>query len=179
MPWPIEARAPASQRCALAAAMRWRCRWNASADAGVNLSTDSASAPRGERVIDGSRWRSRPDGPRWLYAQPGRLRAGWRLAAFALAMLVFQPITESVMTPLFGVLSRAVGDAVAAYPWITLVSVFASMTLVLRVVDEAPWSAVGLDVAAWRPRVLSQGVLVGTAAIGVTMILLFVTGVAH
>ena len=96
-----------------------------------------------------------------------------------MAMLVFQPIAESVMTPMFGLLSRAVGEPVAAYPWITLVSVFASMTLVLRVVDEAPWSSVGLDGGAWRPRVLMHGLVIGTGAIGVTMILLFATGVAH
>ena len=159
--------------------MRWRCRWNASADARVGVATDPTGGTRVDPVIDGSRWRSRADGPRWLYARPGRLRAGWRLAAFALAMLVFQPIAESFIAPIFGAVSRAVGEPVAAYPWITLVSVFASMTLVLRVVDEAPWSTVGLDLAAWRPRVLMSGVLFGTGAIGVTMILLFVTGVAH
>lgn len=147
----------------------------------MTLPVGSASTRRPERAIDidPDRWRARADGPRWLYARPGRLRAGWRLAAFALAMLVFQPIAESFLAPAFGALSRAVGEPVPAYPWITLVSVLASLVLVLRVVDESPWTSVALDARAWRPGVLAAGLGIGTAAIGVTTLLLFATGAAH
>lgn len=161
--------------------MRWRCRWNASADADVTVPVGPTSARRRDRAIDidPDRWRARADGPRWLYARPGRLRAGWRLAAFALAMLVCQPIAESFLAPAFGALSRAVGEPVPAYPWITLVSVLGSLGLVLRMVDESPWTSVALDARAWRPRVMAAGLGVGTAAIVLTMLLLFASGAAH
>ncbi|MEQ1693473.1 MAG: type II CAAX endopeptidase family protein, partial [Gemmatimonas sp.] len=110
-----------------------------------------------------------------LYAKPGRLRAVWRLAAFALALMVFQPIAESIMAPAFGVLSRAVGEPIAAYPWITLVSVFASLALTVRVIDEAPWQAVGMDRDAWRIRTLGRGLVLGSAAILATSALLWLT----
>lgn len=134
-----------------------------------------ARGREGKRVIDPDRWRVRADGPRWLYAEPGRLRAAWRLLAFGLALFVFQPIVESIVAPIFGQLSRVVGEPVPAYPWITLLAVFASLSLSLRVVDDAPWSTVALAGASWRVGLLFTGLGVGTAAIAVTMFLLWMT----
>ncbi len=91
-------------------------------------------------------------------------------------MLVFQPIAESVIAPAIGVLSRAVGEPIPAYPWITLVAVFASLTLALRVVDAAPWTAVALGEGSWRARPLVLGTLMGFLAIFGTMALLLTTG---
>ena len=142
------------------------------------ISVPNHTTPRAH-IIDPDRWRSRADGPRWLYAQPGRLRAMWRLSAFGLALMVFQPITEAVIAPLFGLLSRAVGEPVPAYPWITLASVFAALTLTLRVIDDASWSAVALSSGAWRVRVLIPGLLMGATAIGGTIALLWATGTVH
>ncbi len=142
------------------------------------ISVTNHTTPRG-RIINPDRWRSRADGPRWLYAQPGRLRAIWRLSAFGLALMVFQPITEAIIAPLFGLLSRTVGEPVPAYPWITLASVFASLTLTLRLIDEAPWGAVALSIDAWRIRVLILGLLLGATAIGGTIALLWATGTVH
>jgi uncharacterized protein len=162
-----------------------RCPWNASADAGVSLAGDvvSGESPqrtgdRGRtvrRVIDPDRWRVRADGPRWLYAEPGRLRAAWRLLAFGLALLVIQPIVESLVAPMFGLLSSAVGEPVPAYPWITLLAVMAALTLALRVVDDAPWSTVALTGSGWQVGRLFTGLGVGAAAIAATMALLWIT----
>lgn len=127
-------------------------------------------------VIDPDRWRSRADGPRWLYAAPGQLRAPWRLIAFGLALLVLQPIAESVIAPLFRLLSAAVGEPVAAYPWITMVAVWAAVAVVLRMVDDAPWSAVALSGPSWHPRRLASGAALGVMAIGGTIGLLAITG---
>jgi membrane protease YdiL (CAAX protease family) len=127
-------------------------------------------------VIDPDRWRAPADGPRWLYAAPGQLRAPWRLAAFALAFAVVQPIIESLVAPLFGAISRAVGEPVAAYPWIMLASVTAACVLALRVIDQAPWRTAGLDRESWRWRRLSMGFALGTAAILLTSLLLWMTG---
>jgi uncharacterized protein len=139
----------------------------------------TATTPERTIVIDPDRWRSPADGPRWLYAEPGRMRAVWRLAVFGLAVLVVQPVTESIVAPLFGVLSRAMGERVEAYPWITLLSIVAALVLALRVVDRAPWRAVALDTAAWRPRVIGAGLALGAVAITSTMALLLLTRSAH
>lgn len=130
-------------------------------------------------LIDPDRWRAQADGPRWLYAAPGRLRAPWRLAVLALAITVCQPIAESIIAPLFGAMSRAVGEPVTAYPWITLASVFAALCVALRTVDQAPWIHAGLHGEAWRWRTLSKGMGMGTAAILLTSLLLWVTGTLH
>ncbi len=95
--------------------------------------------------------------------------------AFGLALLVAQPIVESVVAPIFGQLSRAVGEPLPAYPWITLLAVFASLSLSLRVVDDAPWSTVALTGSSWRVGALASGLGLGAAAIVATMALLWVT----
>jgi len=141
----------------------------------VVVAVHTALHTRGS-VIDPDRWRSRADGPRWLYAAPGQLRAMWRLVAFGLALLVLQPIAESVIAPLFRLVSAAVGEPVTAYPWITMVAVWAAVAVALRLVDDASWSAVGLAARSWHPRLLASGGLLGVLAIGGTIGLLAVTG---
>jgi len=139
----------------------------------------SVGSPRRRFALDPERWRPRPDGPRWLYAEPGRLRALWRLTVFGLAIAVAPLIVTGFIAPLFGLISRAVGEPVAAYPWITLVSVLASTALALRLVDDAPWSAVAMGQGSWSPRLLSIGLLLGSAAILATMALLWLTASAR
>ena len=116
------------------------------------------------------------DGPRWLYAAPGRLRAPWRLMVFGLVLLVTQPIADAVITPIVGAVGRAVEWRLEAYPWVTAVAVWAALAVALRSVDLAPWAAVGLDRSAWRPGRLVAGGLVGLGALGVTMGVLWMTG---
>ncbi len=139
------------------------------------------SAPTPERVtdFDADRWRSHADGPRWLYASSGRLRAPWRLAVFGLTITVAQPIVESVVTPLFALLSRAAGERIEAYPWSTMLSVVVALVIALRSVDRLPWSRVALDATQWRPRALATGALLGSVAITLTIVVLAVTGAAH
>ncbi len=134
-----------------------------------------------ERVInlDPDRWQSRADGPRWLYAEPGRLRAAWRLCVFGLAMLVAQPVCESVLAPLFAAISVGVGDQIEAYPWITCATTLVALTLALRFVDRQPWSSVGLAPSAWRRSALIGGFGIGAGAIGATVALLALSGAAH
>lgn len=121
-------------------------------------------------------WRTPADGPRWLYAEPGRLRAVWRLAVFGFAVFMFQPIASSLIAPLFGVLSRAVGEPVPAYPWITLATVTSALLLAGRLVDETPWDALGLGKAAWRLPAIGGGAAIGAGVLAATMLLLWVAG---
>ncbi len=103
----------------------------------------------------------------------------WRLTVFGLSFAVAPLIVTGFVAPLFSLISRAVSEPVAAYPYITLVSVLAATALALRVVDDAPWSAVALGQGSWRPRTLGVGLSLGSGAIVATMVLLWLTGAAR
>lgn len=124
-------------------------------------------------------WRTAADGPRWLFAEPGRLRAVWRLATFAIAASVLQPVLESLIAPLFALLSRAVGEPIAGYEWTMLCAVWGASAFALRTIDRAPWERMAMHVHAWRTRSLVTGVALGSAAIACTVLLLFATQSMH
>jgi uncharacterized protein len=126
-------------------------------------------------VIDPDRWRPLSDGPRWLYAAPGRLRASWRLAVLGLSMMVIPPIVESLVAPVFGAMSRAFGEPVPAYPWITMISVWCGIALALRVVDQRSWDDLGLAFPSWHPRLMMRGLLLGALALVGTVALLWIS----
>lgn len=120
--------------------------------------------------------RSLADSPRWLYAEPGQLRAPWRLLTFGATLFLAQGIAESLVSPLFGLLSAQVGEPLPSYQWTMLAAVFAAVVVALRNVDDAPWSAAGLGDGAWNVRVLSRGTVFGAAAILATVALLWAVG---
>lgn len=120
--------------------------------------------------------RHTPDGPRWLYAEPGRLRVPFRLAVFAVAFVLLQGIVDTIVAPLFALVSAQVGEPVPAYPWTMLASVLGATAVALRFVDAGEWSHIGLAGDAWRPRALAAGTLAGSAALGLTALILFVCG---
>ena len=60
-----------------------------------------------------------------------------------------------------------VGEPVASFPWTNLAGVWVGTVVALRMVDEAPWSAVGLSSESWRVGRLTIGVALGTLLIGV------------
>lgn len=121
----------------------------------------------------------RTDGPRWLYGAPGRLRVPWRLALFGGSLLLAEGIAEALIAPLFGIVSRVVGEPVAAYPFIMLAGVWAAIVIALRVVDDAGWSKIGLGEGAWHGRLLGLGAALGALLIGVTALLLSLAGYLH
>ena len=84
---------------------------------------------------------------------------GWILA---------QGIFESLAAPLFGVLSRAVGEPIALYPVSMLVGVLAGSWAGFRSMDEVPWAVLGTGEGTWRPRPVLVGAALGTAAILLT-----------
>lgn len=107
------------------------------------------------------------------------LRAPWRLLSFGVCFVLAQGILGAVLVPAFAALSRVVGEPVPAYPWVLLASVFAAMVVALRFVDDATWASAGLDVAAWKPRIVGRGLLLGTSVIAATALLLWSTGGLH
>lgn len=104
------------------------------------------------------------------------LRVPWRLLSFGVAWILAQGIAESVLGPLFGAISRSVGESVPAYPWSSLIGVAAACYVALRFVDDVPWTVMALGEGAWQWRRLAGGALVGTAAIAGTAAILWGIG---
>lgn len=101
-------------------------------------------------------------------------RVLWRLGSFAVAWILAQGIFESLAGPLFALLSGALGEPIPLYPFSMLVGVLGGCWVGFRFMDEAPWSLMGLGEGVWRVRPVMAGALVGTAAIGLTALTLFV-----
>lgn len=102
-------------------------------------------------------------------------RVLWRLGAFGGTWILAQGIFESMAAPLFGVLSRAVGEPVPMYPFSMLVGVLAGCWTGFRFMDDVPWTLLGLGEGTWRLRPLAGGVIAGTAAILLTTGALWIT----
>jgi membrane protease YdiL (CAAX protease family) len=104
------------------------------------------------------------------------LRVPWRLLSFGVAWVLAQGIAESVLGPLFGLLSRTVGETVPMYPFTMLIGVAAACYVALRFVDDVPWSVMALGEGAWRRTRIANGALLGTAAILGTAGILWAVG---
>ena len=104
------------------------------------------------------------------------LRVPWRLLSFGVAWILAQGIAESVLGPVFGLLSRRVGETVPMYPCTMLIGVAAACAVALRFVDDVPWSVMALGDGAWRLKRIGRGALLGTAAMLGTASLLWVVG---
>lgn len=107
------------------------------------------------------------------------LRVAWRLVAFGIAWILVVGIVESLAAPLFGALSRLVGEPVAMYPYSMLLGVLAGCWAGLRALDDVPWSVLGMSEGTWRVRPLLVGVGLGTAAILLTAAVLWLAQLLH
>lgn len=90
-----------------------------------------------------------------------------------MAWVLAQGIFESLAAPLFGGLSRAVGEPVPMYPFSMLVGVLAGCWAGFRFMDEVPWSVLGIGEGTWKSRPLLAGASVGTGAILLTATVLW------
>ena len=104
------------------------------------------------------------------------LRVPWRLLSFGVAWVLAQGIAESVLGPLFGLVSRSVGETVPMYPFTMLIGVAAACYVALRFVDDVPWSVMALGDGAWQWKGIAGGALIGTAAILGTAVILLAVG---
>lgn len=100
-------------------------------------------------------------------------RVLWRLGSFAVAWVLAQGIFESLAGPLFGALSRAVGEPVPMYPFSMLAGVLGGCWAGIRFMDVVPWAVLGVGEGTWHPRRLALGAAIGTAAIALTVLLLW------
>jgi len=104
------------------------------------------------------------------------LRVPWRLLSFGVAWVLAQGIAESVLGPVFGLLSRRVGETVPMYPFTMLIGVAAACSVALRLADDVPWSVMALGEGAWHGKRMAHGALLGTTAILVTAAVLWAVG---
>ena len=111
------------------------------------------------------------------------LRVPWRLLSFGVAWVLAQGIAESVLGPVFGLLSRRVGETVPMYPFTMLIGVAAACSVALRLADDVPWSVIALGeggaletVIAGDGKRMAHGALLGTTAILVTAAVLWAVG---
>jgi membrane protease YdiL (CAAX protease family) len=116
------------------------------------------------------------DGSTWFVASSGRLRAPWRLSVFGVAFIVAWVLANAMVYPLLSLLTAWIGAPLPFYTWLMLVAAVAAHGVALRQVDDLPWEAVGVGVAAWRRGALAVGAAAGAAAIAATLLLLLVTG---
>lgn len=98
---------------------------------------------------------------------------------FSACAVLASGIAGAIIGPLAAVLSRAIGEPVVSFTWTNLAAGFLATTVALRMVDEAPWSDIALHPAAWRPRLLLVGALLGAAVIGVVAAILVAAGYLH
>lgn len=110
--------------------------------------------------------------PGWQVA--GRVM--WRLFALMVAWVLVQGVAESVLSPVWGIVSRAVGEPVPLYPVSSLIGALGGCWAGLRFLDIVPWSVLGLEAGTWRTRPLLSGFAVGTTAILLTVGVLWLLG---
>lgn len=82
-------------------------------------------------------------------------------------------VAGAFLAPLASLLSQAVGEPVASFPWTNLAGVWVGTVVAVRMVDDAPWSSVGLSADAWRGRRLVDGFALGA------LLILAVAGVLY
>lgn len=129
-----------------------------------------------------SRWNAFPE-LSLLTSRPARVL--WHLFAFAAGWVLIQGVVESAAGPVFAWLSGVVGEPVPMYPYSMLAGVIGGSWVGFRAFELAPERGVpsrtlserlGVDGAHWRLRPLLTGVLLGSAAIGLTAGVLWATG---
>jgi membrane protease YdiL (CAAX protease family) len=112
----------------------------------------------------------------WFVASTGRLRAPWRLSVFGVVFVVAWVLANAMVYPLLSLLTAWTDTPVAFYGWLMLLATVAALVVALRQVDDAPWSDVGMDAAAWGWRPMGVGLALGAATIAATIGLLLATG---
>ncbi|MGH7617278.1 MAG: lysostaphin resistance A-like protein [Gemmatimonadaceae bacterium] len=110
-------------------------------------------------------------------AESGALRAPWRIALFAVILVLTYLASVGLAGPIIAPVLRLIGDdGMANESWISVIALIAATWICIRFVDKRPWSDVWLDRAAARPKWLAIGFGVGTLAIGLPIVALIAGG---
>jgi uncharacterized protein len=113
-----------------------------------------------------------------LRSANGKLRAPWRLLIFAVVVVLFAVVAQTVVA----LVGPGGGDAdivsvgTIAFYWSLVVAFLAAHAVMLRLVEHRSWSYVWMDAGAARPRLISGGLLIGAVAVGIPSALLIAVG---
>ena len=112
-----------------------------------------------------------------FYTPAGTLRAPWRLLLFALALVASTVVASEIVGPLLGGMFSVAGmggQSIASL--LEMITALIATWFCLRVVEKKEWSEVGLHTAAAQPRRIGIGLLLGSGAITLAIVLLIVVG---
>ena len=109
------------------------------------------------------------DAPNLFFSHDRALRAPWRIAAFCLITVLAVLAASSLFGPILEWLG--VGE-LATEAWIEAIGVLGGTAIVLRVMDNRPWSDVWMGQDAARPSLLALGFALGASAIGLPILVL-------
>lgn len=110
-----------------------------------------------------------------LYDPAGRLRAGWRLAAYFLVLAVSMQVAAALVGPAVAALGRAVGARFDTSPVAFTAALLGAHWLMLRV-DRLPWQAVRMGRDGARGAAWIEGLAAGALAMGLPAGLLLLVG---
>lgn len=99
----------------------------------------------------------------FFYRSDGALRAPWRLAGFLVLLAVVLRVLSYAARPFVGGMSLLARQAVGF--WVLLAALVIAHGIMLRWVDHAPWSAVGLGRSQASPGRLAAGLALGALCI--------------
>jgi membrane protease YdiL (CAAX protease family) len=109
--------------------------------------------------------------------EDGRLRALWRVVAFAAILLVSFVVTAGLAGPVVSWVLRLIGaSGVANEAWLMAIALVVATAICLRAIDKRPWSDVWLDRGAARPQLLVVGFAFGALAIALPIVALIGSG---
>jgi uncharacterized protein len=112
-----------------------------------------------------------------LRTTAGGLRSPWRLAFFAVALIAASIVAALFIAPLLAKFyaTPAIGaETIASF--VDVLATLAATWLALRWIDHKPWSDVGLDRSAAKPKVVAGGFVLGGGAIALPIIFLILVG---
>ncbi len=112
-----------------------------------------------------------------FFAAPGRLRAPWRLALFAAALVGASIVVSGLVYPILQSIASLFGQRLLISGWLSLLALVLATAVMLRWVDGGlPWRVVWLGRDAARPRALAYATALGALAIGVPTGVLLLAG---
>jgi membrane protease YdiL (CAAX protease family) len=111
----------------------------------------------------------------FVHDATGRLRAGWRLAAFLAAFVVTQPFAIWIAVAASNAVGRPV-NALEIGPVTSCVALIVAHFFVLRVLEKRSWSDVRLGREAWSLDALVRGIVYGALAIALPVAVLLIVG---
>ncbi|NUO62564.1 MAG: CPBP family intramembrane metalloprotease [Gemmatimonadaceae bacterium] len=112
-----------------------------------------------------------------LMSSQGRLRSGWRAALFLLLVVALSPLATLLLALPARIAGRPLpGDATMTVWLGGVVGALAAHWVMLRFVDRAPWSYVGLSRAQGSAARVTPGLALGALAVGIPCAILLAAG---